>query len=62
MFGLGIPEMLIIALILIMLFGVKKLPDIGNSFGKAISNFRKAADGRDMAEPDAKKEATTGQG
>jgi sec-independent protein translocase protein TatA len=56
MFGLGISELLIIALILVMLFGVKRLPDIGNSFGRAISNFRKAADGKEVAEIEAKKE------
>ncbi len=63
MFGLGLTEILVIGAIGMMLFGVKKMPDIGSSLGKAISNFRSAADGKDTAEhnakpePDAKKEA-----
>jgi sec-independent protein translocase protein TatA len=55
MFGFGIPELIIIAAIVMLVFGVGKLPEIGSSFGKAISNFRKAADGKDTAElPDRK--------
>ncbi|MDR3579251.1 MAG: twin-arginine translocase TatA/TatE family subunit [Oryzomonas sp.] len=50
MFGFGIPELLIIGAIVMLIFGVGKLPEIGSSFGKAIDNFRKAADGKDMVE------------
>jgi sec-independent protein translocase protein TatA len=57
MFGFGIPELLIIGAILMMIFGVGKLPELGNSFGKAISNFRKAADGKDQVEINPKKES-----
>jgi len=42
MFGFGLPELLIIGAILMLVFGVGKLPELGNSFGKAISNFRKS--------------------
>ena len=41
MFGLG-PELIIIALIVIVLFGAKRIPELGDGFGKAISNFRKS--------------------
>lgn len=43
MFGLGGPaELGIIALIIIVLFGAKKLPALGSGIGKAISNFKKS--------------------
>ena len=57
MFGLGVPELLIIGVILVMLFGVRKLPEVGSSVGKAINNFRKAADGKEMTDIEARKEA-----
>ena len=41
MFGLG-PELIIIALIVVVLFGAKRIPELGDGFGKAISNFRKS--------------------
>jgi sec-independent protein translocase protein TatA len=50
MFGFGVPELLIIGAIVMLIFGVGKLPEIGSSFGKAINSFRKAADGKDMVE------------
>ncbi|KAA0888380.1 twin-arginine translocase TatA/TatE family subunit [Oryzomonas rubra] len=56
MFGFGIPELLIIGAIVMLIFGVGKLPELGSSFGKAISNFRKAADGKDMIELNSKKD------
>jgi len=50
MFGFGMPELIIIGVIVMMIFGVGKLPEIGNSVGKAINSFRKAADGKDVVE------------
>ena len=40
--GIGIPELLIIFAIVLIVFGAKKLPEIGGGMGKAIRNFRKA--------------------
>lgn len=40
MFGLGMPELLIIMVICIVLFGAKRLPDIGAGLGKGIKNFK----------------------
>ncbi len=43
MFGrLGMPEIIVITLVVIFLFGAKRLPDIGSALGKAIKEFRKA--------------------
>lgn len=40
MFGLGMGEMLIILVVVLLLFGGKKLPQLGSSLGKAINNFK----------------------
>ncbi len=39
---IGVPEVIIIVLAIIILFGAKKLPEIGSAIGKAIREFRKA--------------------
>lgn len=43
MFGLGIQELLIVLVIVMVLFGAKKLPELADGMGKAIRNFKKAA-------------------
>jgi len=40
MFGLGIPELLIIALIILLFFGAKRLPGIGTGLGKTVKEIR----------------------
>ena len=42
MFGLGMPELLVILVIILIIFGAGKLPQIGEGLGKGIRNFRKA--------------------
>ena len=42
MFGLGTTELILILIIILVLFGAGKLPEIGNSLGKAIKSFKKA--------------------
>ena len=41
MFGLGVPELLVILLIIVVIFGASKLPQLGRGFGEGIRNFRK---------------------
>ena len=47
MFGIGIPELIVILVIILIIFGAGKLPEIGGAIGKGIKNFKKAS-----AEPD----------
>ena len=41
MFGLGTTELMVIAGVIVLLFGGKKLPQLGRSMGSAITNFKK---------------------
>lgn len=45
--GLGPPELIIILVIVLLLFGAKKLPDLASSMGKSIKEFRKASEDAD---------------
>lgn len=47
MFSVGPNQILLILLIILLIFGAKKLPEIGGGLGRAIRNFRKAS-----SEPD----------
>ncbi|MDP4727178.1 MAG: twin-arginine translocase TatA/TatE family subunit [Desulfobacterales bacterium] len=42
MFGIGMPELIIILVIILIIFGAGKLPEIGSGVGKAIRNFKGA--------------------
>ena len=44
MFGLGWQELLIILFIAFLIFGAKKIPEVGKSLGQAIVNFKKGAE------------------
>lgn len=41
MFGIGMKEIIIVLLIVVIIFGYKKLPEIGQALGKAIKGFKK---------------------
>ena len=42
-FGIGLPEMALIMMVALLVFGPKKLPEIGRSLGKAIKGFQDAS-------------------
>ena len=43
MFGLGTPEIILIAIVILVLFGAKKIPDLMQGLGKGIREFKKAS-------------------
>lgn len=53
MFGLGTTEALILLAIIVLMFGGRKLPELGRSMGKAITNFKQ---GMKEGENDKKKD------
>ena len=48
MFGLGFTEILIIVLIVALLFGARRLPELGSGLGKAIKNFKAGVSGNEI--------------
>jgi sec-independent protein translocase protein TatA len=57
MFGIGMQELLIILVIVLIIFGAGKLPEIGSALGKGIKNFKKSMnDNNEIANQPPKKE------
>ena len=56
MFGsLGVPELLLIFVVILIVFGPRRIPEIGRTLGKALGEFRKATDDSgDAITPNAK--------
>jgi len=44
MFGIGPEKIVLLALVVLLLFGAKRIPEIGSSFGKGIRDFKKSLD------------------
>ena len=55
MFGLGISELLVILIILLIIFGANRLPEIGSGLGKAIRGFKESVTGKDAIDVTPKK-------
>ena len=55
MFGIGMPELIIILVIILIIFGAGKLPEIGAGMGKAIRNFKGATDEDEKKEKEPEK-------
>ncbi len=49
---LGIPEIIIILLVIMLIFGARRLPEIGSSLGKSIRTFKSAVTGEDEKQGD----------
>jgi sec-independent protein translocase protein TatA len=62
MFGLGVPELLIILVIILIMFGAGKLPEIGEGLGKGIKNFRRATKAPDEIDVTPKKQSGENDG
>jgi sec-independent protein translocase protein TatA len=42
MFGLGFPELILIFVIVVLIFGTSRIPELGRGLGEGIKNFRKS--------------------
>ncbi len=49
---IGLPELLVIAVLVILLFGANRLPEVGKGLGEAIRSFKKGLHGDDRREAD----------
>ena len=56
-FGIGLPEILIFLVIVLLLFGAKRVPEIGRSVGRGMREFKDAVSGRDDERPQRLPEA-----
>ncbi|MFN3476214.1 MAG: twin-arginine translocase TatA/TatE family subunit [Candidatus Methylomirabilales bacterium] len=61
MFGLGMQELLIILIIVVLIFGASRLPEIGSGLGKAIRGFKEAVSGKNAIDITPKKEEEKGE-
>lgn len=57
MLGLGVQELLVILAIVVLIFGARRLPELGSGLGKAIKNFKSGISGQDEIDvtPEKKK-------
>ena len=53
MFDIGIQELIIILILVLIIFGADKLPEIGKAIGRSIQNFKKASRGQEEVKPPA---------
>ena len=60
MFGIGTTELLIVLGIVVVLFGARRLPELGSGVGKAIRNFKAGISGKDEVDVTPKNDEVTG--
>ena len=64
MMGIGFPELMIILVIIMIIFGAGKLPEIGSAFGRSIKNFKtsmREAEEAEQVEENAQAQVAQGQ-
>ncbi|MDR1792912.1 MAG: twin-arginine translocase TatA/TatE family subunit [Bacteroidales bacterium] len=57
--SLGVPELIVIALIILLLFGGKKIPEMMRGLGKGVKSFKDGMNGTDASENAEQKKDTT---
>jgi sec-independent protein translocase protein TatA len=53
---IGMPEILVVLVVVLLLFGGKKIPELMKGLGSGVNEFKKASKGEDDANPASKKE------
>ncbi len=56
--GIGAPELIIVLLIVLVVFGVGRLPEVGGGLGKGIREFRRALSGKGEGDEESSTEST----
>lgn len=54
--GLGVPELVVILIVVLLIFGPKNLPKLGSAIGKTFKNLREGMDGKDSKKDKEEKE------